>query len=290
MNWARLLQQLMKASLGLGVRLQCVNFAIKYVPARFMLIIMKMTLTFILPNLRHSNLSSLIALLASWYDATRFATLDWPLQSALFEALPRLLPLFPSTISRHVVSTLFLQPFSENAAAKSTREDRRQQHKFAVCALTSLNSTLAEDKKLPTPVLSELHTAVLEVYRRLPGPVRITSAQQASGRRKPASVKVDTRRMQLMSLLTSSLASLPPLLLESSLPPDAQFTRAPSMTSKKHGKEQTVELEAAAKSVVLRSLLVERKVLPLASLHACRTWCLSQAGGTPACHARRALP
>jgi hypothetical protein len=247
--------------------------------------------------------------LASWYDAARFMTLEEPLQSALYEALPRLLPLFPSTISRRVVSTLFLLPFDNQSSTitsaqtaavagnTSSGQERRRHHRFAVRALESLHGVQSESAKLPPPVIAELHQSVLEVYRCLPGPVRVIQRPLARSRGSSTKgaastsvrVKIDAKRLELLTLVTSSMASLPPLLLESSLPADGHFTRQAEERMKGGGTTrkptaknagQLEELEATAKGITLRCLLVERKVLPLSSLHACRTWCLSQSGGT----------
>jgi hypothetical protein len=231
-------------------------------------------------------------------------TLEEPLQAALYDALPRLLPLFPSTISRRVVATLFLLPFAASSPASiapASREERKRQHRFAVRALESLHDAQGEAAKLAPPVVAELHQTVLEVYRRLRGPVRVVVVtRHLKGAAAAVRARIDARRLELLTLVTSSMVALPPLLLESSLPADGYYTRqaeermkagagaqpkakkaAKAKTTKEAEEEEVAELEAAGKGITLRCLLVERKVLPLASLHACRTWCLSQSGGMP---------
>lgn len=207
-------------------------------------------------------------------DPTRFVTLEEPLQFALYSALPRLLPLFPSTVSRRLVSSLFLIPFLNTASPTPTSTTKHaaahNRLRLATSALESMRGALERGELLTPPVLSALHAAVIEVSHRTPSPLRVTSGDQ---------VRIDAKATRLLALVASALALLPPLLLEGALHPDDRYTRCASarrLGEKEGAAESEEEMKETAKGIAVRCLLVESKVLPISTLQACRIWCLAQ--------------
>jgi len=172
------------------------------------------------------------------------------------------------------MSSLFMIPFPKAVSPAPTpmanRADACRRLRLATNAVESMRGVLERGELMAPQVLSALHATVIEVSRRTPSPLRVTL---------DGHVRIDAKATQLLELVVSILALLPPLLLESSLHPNGRYTRCAStqpLKGRAGAEESEEELHETAKGIAVRCLLVEKKVLPISSLQPCRTWCLAQ--------------
>ncbi len=143
-------------------------------------------------------------------------------------------------------------------------------HTLKVNALRSLHASLQEIGNKAPALVSELHSETLNALRLLRSPLAISSisaTDEKNVKTKEYTVEIAQKAIELLSMIADCMQFLPSSLVGSALPADGFLLKTSS---------DIALLQDQAKVIVARCMLVDRRLLPLNSLNACRTWCLSQ--------------